>query len=349
MFLLAPLVSFTLAFGYPCGGSPLAPGWCGVEHQRRRPLHLRHLVAGRLRPSWAGWASNPEVPVSRRILSAAQMVSCEVSIGFVIITVILLSGLAQSADHRREAGRRLLELERAGRGGAQGSAGRPDHDPRCRRFLFVSALAETNRLPSSIAAGGRVRAGGRLPVSNTPPRPICCSPSASDANIVLDVRPDQRPVLRGLAGLAPDPAHFASNPTAASFFAWRLQFGKIIFFPFLSALQGDRAALPAMTSWRGWLGGVPPDSPRWRSPLSPPGAYSGRSRDGAPRDPRSHERSLAAAGYRTLWPPTSGEASPRHAQGGDGDLPVPRAARSASMAPARARTLNYECVISKAR
>jgi NADH-quinone oxidoreductase subunit H len=40
----------------------------------------------------AGWASNSKYPFLGALRSAAQMVSYEVSIGFVIITVILLSG-----------------------------------------------------------------------------------------------------------------------------------------------------------------------------------------------------------------------------------------------------------------
>ena len=45
----------------------------------------------------AGWASNSKYPFLAALRSAAQMVSYEVSIGFVIITV-LLRGLAESLD-----------------------------------------------------------------------------------------------------------------------------------------------------------------------------------------------------------------------------------------------------------
>ena len=39
-----------------------------------------------------GWASNSKYPFLGSLRSAAQMVSYEVSIGFVLITVILLAG-----------------------------------------------------------------------------------------------------------------------------------------------------------------------------------------------------------------------------------------------------------------
>ena len=45
-----------------------------------------------------GWASNSKYPFLGALRSAAQMVSYEVSIGFVIITVILLSGSLNLSD-----------------------------------------------------------------------------------------------------------------------------------------------------------------------------------------------------------------------------------------------------------
>ena len=39
-----------------------------------------------------GWASNSKYPFLGALRSAAQMISYEVSIGFVIVTVILLAG-----------------------------------------------------------------------------------------------------------------------------------------------------------------------------------------------------------------------------------------------------------------
>ena len=43
----------------------------------------------------AGWASNSQYPFLGALRSAAQMVSYEVSIGFVIITVLLCVGFSK--------------------------------------------------------------------------------------------------------------------------------------------------------------------------------------------------------------------------------------------------------------
>ena len=52
----------------------------------------------------AGWASNSKYPFLAALRAAAQMVSYEVSIGFVIITVLLFAGslnLSGSSRRRR--------------------------------------------------------------------------------------------------------------------------------------------------------------------------------------------------------------------------------------------------------
>ncbi len=91
VFLLAPLISVTLALG-SWAAMPLAPGWV-VSNINVGILYLFAVSSlGVYGIIMGGWASNSKYPFLGALRSAAQMVSYEVSIGFVIITVILLSG-----------------------------------------------------------------------------------------------------------------------------------------------------------------------------------------------------------------------------------------------------------------
>src|SRR5512143_1551360 len=91
VFLLAPLIAFTLGFG-AWAVIPLAPGWV-VSNINVGVLYLFAISSlGVYGIIMGGWASNSKYPFLGSLRSAAQMVSYEVSIGFVIITVILLSG-----------------------------------------------------------------------------------------------------------------------------------------------------------------------------------------------------------------------------------------------------------------
>jgi NADH-quinone oxidoreductase subunit H len=91
VFLLAPLISVTLAFG-GWAVMPVAPGWAVADIN----VGILYLFAvssmGVYGIIMGGWASNSKYPFLGSLRSAAQMVSYEVSIGFVIITVILLAG-----------------------------------------------------------------------------------------------------------------------------------------------------------------------------------------------------------------------------------------------------------------
>ncbi len=91
VFLLAPLISVTLALG-GWAVMPVAPGW-SVSNINVGVLYLFAVSSlGVYGIIMGGWASNSKYPFLGALRSAAQMVSYEVSIGFVIITVILLSG-----------------------------------------------------------------------------------------------------------------------------------------------------------------------------------------------------------------------------------------------------------------
>src|SRR5580698_9272245 len=91
VFLLAPLISVTLALG-AWAAIPIAPGWI-VAYINVGILYLFAVSSmGVYGVIMGGWASNSKYPFLGGLRSAAQMISYEVSIGFVIVTVILLAG-----------------------------------------------------------------------------------------------------------------------------------------------------------------------------------------------------------------------------------------------------------------
>jgi NADH-quinone oxidoreductase subunit H len=92
----------------------------------------------------AGWASNSKYPFLGALRSAAQMVSYEVSIGFVIITVLLAShSLNLSA---------IIESQRGESGYFWNWYAFGMLAPMAVIF-FISALAETNRVPFDLPEG----------------------------------------------------------------------------------------------------------------------------------------------------------------------------------------------------
>ena len=113
-----------------------------------------------------GWASNSKYPFMGSLRSAAQMVSYEVSIGFVVITVILCVGSLNLTD--------IVNAQAAGLGT---KAGLPNSLldwywlPLLPMFVifFVSALAETNRPPFDLVeAESELVAGFMVEYSSTP-------------------------------------------------------------------------------------------------------------------------------------------------------------------------------------
>jgi len=166
LFVLAPLIMVTLAFG-AWAAIPLSSGW-QVSNINVGVLYLFAVSSlGVYGVIVGGWASNSKYPFMAALRSAAQMVSYEVSIGFVLITVILLSGsLNLQTIVAKQAGW-FWHWNMFG-GGA------PSHIwltlimiPMMVVF-FISSLAETNRPPFDLAeAESELVAGYQVEYSST--------------------------------------------------------------------------------------------------------------------------------------------------------------------------------------
>ena len=167
VFLLAPLVTSVLALAawavIPVGsGIVISDLNVGILYLFAiSSLGVYGIIMG-------GWASNSKYPFLGSLRSAAQMVSYEVSIGFVIITVLLCVGsLNLSAVVEAQQNRGLAH-----------ALGVPWLSilnwyfiPLFPMFVvfFISALAETNRPPFDLAeAESELVAGFMVEYSSTP-------------------------------------------------------------------------------------------------------------------------------------------------------------------------------------
>lgn len=167
LFLLAPFVSCLLALG-AWAVIPVAEGWAIADINVGVLYILAISSLGVYGIIMAGWASNSKYPFMSALRSAAQMVSYEVSIGFVIVTVLLCVGsLNLSAVVEAQANRGLAH-----------ALGVPWLSilnwyfiPLFPMFVvfFISALAETNRPPFDLAeAESELVAGFMVEYSSTP-------------------------------------------------------------------------------------------------------------------------------------------------------------------------------------
>ena len=130
VFFLAPMVTFTLAL-LAWAVIPVSDGWL-ISNLNVGVLYLFAISSlGVYGVVMAGWASNSRYAFLGAMRSAAQMVSYEVSIGFVMISVLLTAGSLN-----------LSEVVLA----QQGMWYFIPHFPMFIVF-FVSVLAETNRHP----------------------------------------------------------------------------------------------------------------------------------------------------------------------------------------------------------
>jgi len=113
-----------------------------------------------------GWASNSKYPFLGSLRSAAQMVSYEVSIGFVIITVLLCVGSLNMTD--------IVNAQKVGIGTRLGLTNSLLDWSWLALFpmfvvFFISALAETNRPPFDLPeAESELVAGFAVEYSSTP-------------------------------------------------------------------------------------------------------------------------------------------------------------------------------------
>ena len=157
VFLLAPLVTGTLAIS-AFAVIPLDWGWA-VSNLNVGVLYLFAVsslsVYGII---MAGWASNSKYPFLAALRSAAQMVSYEVSIGFVLVTVLLCAGSLNLTD---------IVMAQNGAFGFLGWYWLPLLPMFV--IFFISALAETNRSPFDLVeAESELVAGFMVEYSATP-------------------------------------------------------------------------------------------------------------------------------------------------------------------------------------
>lgn len=170
VFILAPIVTCTLAF-VTWAAIPVAPGtatgtsWV-IADLNVGVLYLFAISSlGVYGIIMGGWASNSKYPFLGALRSAAQMVSYEVSIGFVIVTVILLVGSMN-----------LTTIVNNQDGGIQNwHVFSFQYFPLILVMLpmfvifFISALAETNRPPFDLPeAESELVAGYQVEYGSTP-------------------------------------------------------------------------------------------------------------------------------------------------------------------------------------
>lgn len=157
VFLLAPIVTTILALA-AWAVMPIDEGWAVADINVGILYILAMSSLGVYGVIMGGWASNSKYPFLGALRSAAQMVSYEVSIGFVIVTVLLFVGSLNLTD---------IVLAQKGDYGMFNWHWLPLFP----MFIvfFISALAETNRPPFDLPeAESELVAGFMVEYSSTP-------------------------------------------------------------------------------------------------------------------------------------------------------------------------------------
>jgi NADH-quinone oxidoreductase subunit H len=157
MFLLAPLLMCTLSLA-AWAVIPLNAGWAIADIN----VGILYIFAisslGVYGVIMGGWASNSKYPFLGALRSAAQMVSYEVSIGFVIVTVLMCAGTLNLSA--------IVEAQNTGLG-ILGWYWLPLFPMFV--VFFISAMAETNRPPFDLPeAESELVAGYMVEYSSTP-------------------------------------------------------------------------------------------------------------------------------------------------------------------------------------
>jgi len=166
VFLLAPLITTVLAMS-AWAVVPVAEGWVIADIN----LGILYVFAisslGVYGVIMGGWASNSKYPFLGALRSSAQMISYEVSIGLVIITVLLCVGSLNLSD--------VVMSQRTGVANALGLPWLTILNwywlPLFPIFIifFISALAETNRPPFDLPeAESEIVAGYMVEYSSVP-------------------------------------------------------------------------------------------------------------------------------------------------------------------------------------
>jgi NADH-quinone oxidoreductase subunit H len=166
VFIIAPLITALLSLA-AWAVIPLDDGWAIADIN----VGILYLLAisslGVYGVIMGGWASNSKYPFLSALRAAAQMVSYEVSIGFVIITVLLCVGSLNLTD--------IVKSQETGLATAIGLPWLAFLNwywlPLLPMFVifFVSALAETNRPPFDLGeAESELVAGFMVEYSSTP-------------------------------------------------------------------------------------------------------------------------------------------------------------------------------------
>jgi NADH-quinone oxidoreductase subunit H len=157
VFLLAPLVTCVLALA-AWAVIPVDAGWV-ISNINVGILYIFAISSlGVYGVIMAGWASNSKYPFLAALRSAAQMVSYEVSIGFVIITVLLCVGSLNLTA--------IVEAQNS-KWGLFGWYWLPLFPMMV--IFFISALAETNRPPFDLVeAESELVAGFMVEYGSTP-------------------------------------------------------------------------------------------------------------------------------------------------------------------------------------